>query len=682
MTFTTRPTLQGTFGMVSSTHWLASQSAHADARAGWQRLRRGGGRRLRAARRRAAPQRSRRRRAGDRRDGRGPDAARAVRSGPGPGRARPSSTSARSGLDHVPGSGPLAAAVPGAVDAWLLLLRDHGTRPLADVLEPAIGYAARRAPAAGAGGRHGRPGAGRCSASTGRPRPSCGCRAARRRRAGELFANPALRRTCCERLVDAGHGRRRRRAAQIDAARRGLAPGVRGRGGRRVPRRPFRDSSGEAARRAGDRRRTWPPSRPTWEEPATVRVARRRGRQDRAVGPGPGAAAGAGDARRARRPAALDPSTRRGHPRRRRGAEAAFADREAWYGDGGRRRRSTTLLAAGVRRASARRWSGTRAALERAPGPPGRARAAAARAYVQDQARRATAPARRRPPGEPTVRPGRGDPRRHLPHRRRRPLGQHHLGDPERRLAAELADRSPSWASASAAGCRCSGWTRGCRPRWRPGRRPRTTLTPDPGAARRRARCWPAARPAATSRTSGSCCSCCGTSSAGMDAAGGDRRADVPHDQLPGLVLPARDASRACSSSRTGSAATCSTRSGRGATTCVLAGAWTLGRMCAVSRDPRTGRARGRREPARHAGLRRRPLSRTGRGPSRAHSSAGVSSRWSRAAAPAACTWAAAAASAASASPASMASTRRMCSTQECGARWAAPIRKTQCTCR
>lgn len=27
--FTTRPTLQGTFGMVSSTHWLASQSAMA-----------------------------------------------------------------------------------------------------------------------------------------------------------------------------------------------------------------------------------------------------------------------------------------------------------------------------------------------------------------------------------------------------------------------------------------------------------------------------------------------------------------------------------------------------------------------------------------------------------------------------------------------------------------------------
>jgi gamma-glutamyltranspeptidase/glutathione hydrolase len=45
------------------------------------------------------------------------------------------------GLDHVPGSGPLAASVPGAVDAWLLLLRDHGSLPLATVLEPAIGYA-------------------------------------------------------------------------------------------------------------------------------------------------------------------------------------------------------------------------------------------------------------------------------------------------------------------------------------------------------------------------------------------------------------------------------------------------------------------------------------------------------------------------------------------------------------
>ena len=45
------------------------------------------------------------------------------------------------GLDLVPGAGGLAAAVPGAVDAWLLLLRDHGTWELGDVLAYAIGYA-------------------------------------------------------------------------------------------------------------------------------------------------------------------------------------------------------------------------------------------------------------------------------------------------------------------------------------------------------------------------------------------------------------------------------------------------------------------------------------------------------------------------------------------------------------
>nr|WP_202534442.1 gamma-glutamyltransferase [Streptomyces sp. SID3212] len=45
------------------------------------------------------------------------------------------------GLTLVPGTGPLAAAVPGAFDAWMLLLRDHGTWTLAEVLRYAIGYA-------------------------------------------------------------------------------------------------------------------------------------------------------------------------------------------------------------------------------------------------------------------------------------------------------------------------------------------------------------------------------------------------------------------------------------------------------------------------------------------------------------------------------------------------------------
>ena len=45
------------------------------------------------------------------------------------------------GLTLVPGSGPLAAAIPGSVVTWLHLLRDRGTKSLADVLQYAIGYA-------------------------------------------------------------------------------------------------------------------------------------------------------------------------------------------------------------------------------------------------------------------------------------------------------------------------------------------------------------------------------------------------------------------------------------------------------------------------------------------------------------------------------------------------------------
>jgi gamma-glutamyltranspeptidase / glutathione hydrolase len=51
------------------------------------------------------------------------------------------------GLDLIPGTGLLAACVPGAFGAWMLLLRDHGTVRLRDVLEPAIGYAEAGFPA-------------------------------------------------------------------------------------------------------------------------------------------------------------------------------------------------------------------------------------------------------------------------------------------------------------------------------------------------------------------------------------------------------------------------------------------------------------------------------------------------------------------------------------------------------
>jgi gamma-glutamyltranspeptidase/glutathione hydrolase len=45
------------------------------------------------------------------------------------------------GHELIPGTGVLAACVPGAFGGWLLLLREFGTWRLADVLEFAIGYA-------------------------------------------------------------------------------------------------------------------------------------------------------------------------------------------------------------------------------------------------------------------------------------------------------------------------------------------------------------------------------------------------------------------------------------------------------------------------------------------------------------------------------------------------------------
>jgi gamma-glutamyltranspeptidase/glutathione hydrolase len=50
------------------------------------------------------------------------------------------------GFELIPGTGPLAACVPGAIDGWMLLLRDFGTAWLADVMAPAIGYAERGYP--------------------------------------------------------------------------------------------------------------------------------------------------------------------------------------------------------------------------------------------------------------------------------------------------------------------------------------------------------------------------------------------------------------------------------------------------------------------------------------------------------------------------------------------------------
>ncbi|MDH6237680.1 gamma-glutamyltransferase [Cryobacterium sp. CG_9.6] len=140
-TFTTRPTLQGTFGMSASTHWIATATAQAV-------LERGGNAFDAAVAGGFVLQVVEPHLNGPGGDLTGVFATAAEPSVPlvlmGQGPAPLAATVAHyrnEGLELVPGSGALAAAVPGAVDAWLLLLRDYGTWELDAVLAFALGYA-------------------------------------------------------------------------------------------------------------------------------------------------------------------------------------------------------------------------------------------------------------------------------------------------------------------------------------------------------------------------------------------------------------------------------------------------------------------------------------------------------------------------------------------------------------
>ncbi|MZF84534.1 gamma-glutamyltransferase [Streptomyces sp. SID5643] len=237
--FTTRPTLQGTFGMVSSTHWLASQSAMA--------VLENGGNAYDAAVAGAfvlhvvEPHLN------------GPagevpillaPAGGEVRVLCGQGVAPAGATVAHYrglGLDLVPGTGPLAAAVPGAFDAWMLLLRDHGTLALEDVLTYAIGYA-----------EHGHTPVERVGETVETVRELFETEwtssadvylpGGKTPRPGELFANPALAATWKRLLAEtAGAGDRE---ARIEAARQVWRGGFIADALVRQAGRPTKDTSG------------------------------------------------------------------------------------------------------------------------------------------------------------------------------------------------------------------------------------------------------------------------------------------------------------------------------------------------------------------------------------------------------------------------------------------------------
>ena len=240
---TTRPTLRGTFGMTSSTHWLASQSAMAELEAGGNAFDaaiagafvlhlvephlNGPGGEVPAVFATAD------------------DPTPVVLCGQGTAPAGATREHLRGlGLELVPGSGPLAAAIPGAVDAWLMLGRDHGTRSLRDVLSYAVGYA-----------RHGHPLLPRAAATVATMEqmftehwPTSAAQwlpHGRPPRPWELVVNTAYA-DVLDRLVAGGESAGADRETQYDAARRAWREGFVAEAIDAFQRRPFQDSSGDA----------------------------------------------------------------------------------------------------------------------------------------------------------------------------------------------------------------------------------------------------------------------------------------------------------------------------------------------------------------------------------------------------------------------------------------------------
>jgi gamma-glutamyltranspeptidase/glutathione hydrolase len=215
--FTTRPELAGTFGMVASTHWLASVSGMAV-------LEQGGNAFDAAVATALVLQVTEPHLNGP--GGEVPVIAHHAARGEtfvlcGQGTAPAAATPEAFGdlgLDLIPGSGLLAACVPGAFGAWMLLLREYGTLRLRNVMDYAIGYAARGYPLVPAISwgiasvaelfRDHWPGSAEVYLPGGHVPPP-----------GSLFANPALTATYQRILVEA-EAASGDRDEQIEAARR------------------------------------------------------------------------------------------------------------------------------------------------------------------------------------------------------------------------------------------------------------------------------------------------------------------------------------------------------------------------------------------------------------------------------------------------------------------------------
>ncbi|NTJ44657.1 gamma-glutamyltransferase family protein [Agrobacterium larrymoorei] len=137
--FTTRPEILGTFGVVTSTHWIASS-------VGMSILEKGGNAFDAAVATGFVLQVLE-----PHLNGPGGDMPAVIYSkkkdkvevicaqGPAPAGATIEHYR-NEGIDIIPGDGLLSTVIPGAFDGWMLMLRDYGTMSVRDVLEPAIHY--------------------------------------------------------------------------------------------------------------------------------------------------------------------------------------------------------------------------------------------------------------------------------------------------------------------------------------------------------------------------------------------------------------------------------------------------------------------------------------------------------------------------------------------------------------
>jgi gamma-glutamyltranspeptidase len=565
--FTTRPELAGTFGMVASTHWLATA-------AGMAVLERGGNAFDAAAAAGFTLQvvEPHLNGPGGEVPVIGHDARRGETfvvcgQGTAPAGATPEAY-AGLGLDLVPGSGLLAATVPGAFGGWLLLLREYGTLRLRDVLGYAIGYAADGYPLVPAISwsiasvadlfrEHWHTSAEAYLPGGGVPAP------------GRRFANRALAATY-ERVLAEAEAAGADRDAQLEAARRAWYDGF-------VAEEIGKFATTEVMDVTGERHRglltahdlsTWharleaPASRdyrgltvsktgPWGQGPVFLQqLALLEGIDLTAMGPGS--------------PDFIHTVTE--------AAKLAFADREAWYGDPAFTDVPLDDLLSAPYNDERRGLIGDTASME-----------------LRERAR-----------GHPRHAP---DARRHLPPRRRGPLGQRGDRDAERRLAAVLAGHPVPRLLPRHPGADVHAGSRAARDD-RSRQAAADHADPDPGAARRRA--VPGVRHARR-RPAGPVDARLLPQPRALrdEPAAGDRLPGVPLRAHAVLVLPARGLPgpprRGVPGRRRGHRRACPPRPRRPRPAAVVA-------RPDQRRRPPGWHGLRRRQPARHARLRRRPL--------------------------------------------------------------------------